>query len=147
MPAKSSQQALTLNDIAEALEISTRRVSQLRVKGMPCDTIAAALAWRADQAKPADSAEQLRIERISLVKVQREKITIQNAIASGEVIPRGQVQESVTRIVSVARAQLLKLASDVPPKLAGLNEAEMQTILRDEVIEILTTLSTELSYE
>ena len=147
MPAKTSHQAPSIAELASALEISGRRVSQLKVQGMPVSSIATARQWRTDQAKPADTAEQLRIERISLVKVQREKITIQNAIASGEVIPRGQVQESVTRIVSVARSQLLKLASDVPPKLAGLNEAEMQTILRDEVIEILTTLSTELSYE
>ena len=147
MPAKTSHQAPSIAELASALEISGRRVSQLKLTGMPCDSVASALAWRRKEAKVSDSGELLRIERIALVKSQRAKIDLNNRITAGELISCGTAQESAHRVCSVARSQLLKLASDIPPRLVGLNESEMQMILRDEITEILTSLSSELSYE
>lgn len=87
---------------------------------------------------------------IDTVKILKEKLAaIKIAVGiradTRELVPVGEVRQSITRVVSAARAQLLKLSSDVPPKLAGLNESEMQMILRDEITEILTKLSDETS--
>ena len=91
-----------------------------------------------------------RASDIDAVKILKEKlagikIAVQVRAETRELVPVGEVRQSITRVVSAARSQLLKLASDTPPKLAGLNEAEMQTIIRDEITEILTRLSDETS--
>ena len=62
-----------------------------------------------------------------------------------ELVSRGEMQNSATRVHSAARAELLKLASDIPPRLEGLGAAKMQTILKTAITEILTRLSNESS--
>lgn len=91
-----------------------------------------------------------RASDIDAVKILKEKlagikIAVQVRAETRELVPVGEVRQSITRVVSAARAQLLKLSSDVPPKLAGLTEAEMQVIIREEITEILTRLSNETS--
>ena len=114
----------------------------------------AKLAPKSPEAK-AQSLEELedaikRASDIDAVKILKEKlagikIAVQVRAETRELVSVGEVRQSITRVVSAARAQLLKLSSDVPPKLAGLNEAEMQTIIREEITEILTRLSDETS--
>lgn len=58
----------------------------------------------------------------------------------GKYLPVSEVIESTVRCVSVAKARFLRLQSDLPPRLAGLPETKMQTLIRDSVIEILTEL-------
>lgn len=91
-----------------------------------------------------------RATDIDAVKILKEKlagikIAVQVRAETRELVPVGEVRQSITRVVSAARSQLLKLSSDVPPKLAGLSEAEMQNIIREEITEILTRLSDETS--
>ena len=140
----------TTKSLAEALNVSPRRVSQLRAAGMPCTSISEALEWRAKQetshANKSDSAEQLRRERIQLVKSQREKIDIENRVRRGELISGAEVQNQATRVYSRVRGELLRLASDLPPRLAGLSEGPMQGLIRAAIVEILTDLSNETTY-
>jgi hypothetical protein len=58
-----------------------------------------------------------------------------------DLIPIGEVKDNIVKMVSAARAELLKLASDLPPQLAGSTAPELQKKLRAEIVAILTRLS------
>lgn len=106
-------------------------------------------------AAEADSVEAIRDELAKskdyeTVKILSEKLKgLQVALRvqreSRELVPVGEVRQSMTRVTSAARAEILKLAADMPPRLEGLDAAAMQKILRDAIHEILTRLSDETS--
>jgi phage terminase Nu1 subunit (DNA packaging protein) len=113
---------------------------------MPCHSIEAAAAWKQAQSGSADySVENLRKERIQLVKSQREKIDIENAARRGELIEISVVREGIIRIVTEAKMKFLRLPNDLPPKMEGCLAATIGKILRAEIISILTELSADLA--
>ena len=83
--------------------------------------------------------------QIKLLKDKLSGLKIAQAIRkeSRDLIPVGEVREAATKVISAARGELLKLTSDLPPRLAGLSESKMQTVIRSEIIETLTRLSNE----
>ena len=137
----------TIKALAAALQLSARRIRQLRDSGMPVDSISAALDWRKlhSPASCSDSAEQLRLERIKLVREQRTAREIENAKLRRELVSAGEVVADISRVVAASRDQLLKLSADLPPRLDGLSPARMQTVIREAVIAILERLSDETS--
>lgn len=90
--------------------------------------------------KPRRDRETLMCEKLE-VEIAISKIKLETS--SGEVIRRDEVQEDATRMYSATRGELLKLSSDLPPRLAGLGEAKMQAIIRDALHEILERLANE----
>jgi hypothetical protein len=132
-------------EIAAAMGLSPRRVRQLKAEGMPDHCLSAALAWRQVNTAPTDSAERLRQERIKLVIEQRTAKELENQRLRRELVPAGEVVADLSRVVSGVRGEFLKMAADLPPKLAGLSESQMQPVIRHCVIEILTRLSNETS--
>lgn len=158
----------TLKDIQEFHGISRDQMNAARVKGVNIFNdveMARALENVRHRLKPdasippaapeakAQSLEEIEdalrksldIDTIKILaaKLKGLKDVIAVRIETGELVPVGEVRQSMTRIVSAARGELLKLSSDLPPKLAGLSEPKMQAIIRAGIIEILTTLSDE----
>ena len=85
---------------------------------------------------------------IDTVKILKEKVIALKGIVAvqqetRELVPAGEVREEITRAVSAARGELLKLSADLPPKLEGLQAAKMQPVIRAAIIETLTRLSDE----
>ena len=142
---KQKRATPTHAEIAKAIGVSTRRVTQLKGEGMPMDSVEAAMAWRDEIAGSADSAEQLRLERIKLVREQRTAKEIDNAKARRELVPIGEVIADIGTVVSAARGELLKLSADLPPRLDGLSPPRMQVVIREAIIDVLTRLSDETS--
>jgi len=133
-----------LKTLAAALGVSVRRVSQLKAAGMPSDSIKSALAWKMTQPGVADtSAERLRAERILLVAEQRTKIRIENDVRRGELVTVGSVQASAIRMTSTAKGELMKLTSELPPQLVGLDAAAISKRLRSAITAVLTRLSSD----
>jgi len=127
-------------ELAAALEVSNRRIGQLKKSGLPTDSLEAALAWRQAQATTS-SAEQLRQERVKLVRSQRAKIDLDNRIRNRDVIPIGEVKEGTIRTYTAVKNAFQKFAEDLPPRLSGLEPEGIQQILRDEIHAILSRLS------
>jgi hypothetical protein len=83
---------------------------------------------------------------IDTVRILKEKVMALKGIVAvqqetRELVPSGEVRESMTAVYSVVRAEMLKLTSDLPPQIAGLGEAKIQSILRTAIVDILTRLS------
>ena len=107
----------------------------------------AAVRSRASQvaSKVANNAD-LKRERLRKLRGEADKIEAENKVRSGDLISRAQAQQSAMAVASTARARLLQTANTLPPRLAGLDEARIQAMLRAEYIEILTELSDPKSY-
>jgi phage terminase Nu1 subunit (DNA packaging protein) len=147
MPAKKKSSpkpsgAPSQAELSAALGVSDRRVRQLIVDGMPSHSLESAMAWRKAEAT-SDSAEALRRARIKLVEAQREKVEIENARLSRELLPEKEVREKIIRVVSAIRSEFTKLPSELPPRISGLAEPAIQRILRDEIYSVLDRLSDE----
>jgi len=130
----------TVKTLAEGLGITRRAVSSALLAGMPAD-LDAARQWRLVRVSGDDSAQTLRRERILLVREQREKAKLENEVRRGQLIDISKVQESVVNLVTSAKAELLKLTSDLPPILAGETAPAIQKKMRAAIIAILTNLS------
>lgn len=101
----------------------------------------------------AQSLEQIEqairtAKDIDTVKILKEKVMALKGIVAvqqetRELVPSGEVREAMTGVYSVVRAEMLKLTSDLPPQLSGLNESKIQGILRSAIVEILARLSDE----
>jgi hypothetical protein len=136
--------------LAAALGVSPARINQLKVNdGMPCHSIAAALAWREKQQGrqrgKTDSAEELRQRRIALLKQQERRTKIDADERARILIPIADVEERDTRIGFAVRAAVMMLEHHLPPKLAGLTEPQIAGILHDELHQVLEQLSYEQS--
>ena len=107
----------------------------------------AAVRSRASQvaSKVASNAD-LKRERLRKLRGEADKIEAENKVRSGDLISRAQAQQSAMAVASTARARLLQTANTLPPRLAGLDEARIQAMLRAEYLEILTELSDPKSY-
>jgi hypothetical protein len=112
----------TLEEIAESLAVSTRRVSQLKVEGMPVHSIDAAQAWRTAQAKAdgGDFKDQLIQARIKLVREQERRIRYENEEASGRLVSRAECAEAWTRVGCAVAAMLRVVESEIPRACLGL---------------------------
>ena len=128
----------TIADIAEALEISTRRVSQLKDEGMPTITIEAAKAWRADQAKEkgGNTKDELDRARIRLVKEQELRIKYQNDESAGRLVSRDECREEWTRIGSAISAMLTAAESEIPRVCSGLELSQALPLAKAKMREI-----------
>ena len=130
----------TQKQIAEALQISPRRVSQLILDGMDVSSIEAAEKWRAEKKAGDSSVEALRSERILLIRAQRHRAEIENDVRSGELLEKGNVRADCIRVTTLARDRFLRLSHDLPPKLEGLSADRIAQIVHEEVTLTLEAL-------
>ena len=100
----------------------------------------------AEVAGKAGTDLDIKAARLRKLTAEANRIETENRVRSGDLISRAQAQQSAMTVASTARARLLQTASALPPRLAGLDEARIQAILRAEFIEILTELSDPKSY-
>jgi hypothetical protein len=129
------------SELATALNITVRRVGQLKkTEGMPCDSIQAAIAWRAQKQSGDTTAEALRGERIRLLRAQAERHETENEVRRGELLPIGTVQRDCVTVCSRARDRFLRMSHDLPPRLEGLPADKIAKIIHDEVTLTLKNL-------
>lgn len=144
-PPRTRRPAGSVKQLAAALGVSRRRVSTLLGEGMPADQ-QAALAWRgmgsaASSTIADDSPAELRRRRIALLVRQEEKLAVEIDVRRGQLIDRDEVFAASLFHHARAKAKLLTLPNSLPGRLAGLSEAKMATVIREEIIELLTELS------
>ncbi len=68
---------------------------------------------------------------------------MENRLRSGELVESARVHQDILAMVSQAKGEFLKMANDLPPRLAGLDEPRIFKIIREEMIGVLTRLSDE----
>lgn len=116
----------------------------------PGATLSAGVAGDEGEAMTLEEIEDKirRASNIDDVKILKEKVLALKGVVAvreetRELVSVGEVRESMTRVYSAVRAELLKLPSDCAPRCEGLPAAQIQKLLRDEIQAILTRLSDE----
>lgn len=141
MPRKSKPSDVpTLADIASKLEVSTRRVSQLKELGMPVHSIEAALAWRMEQEMKnasSGSADELRRAKIRHTLAMAEKSELELSIRRGEFILRSEKEQDDAKIALAVASMLKALVQNLPPLVYGLSSQScIAKIIREETFRI-----------
>jgi hypothetical protein len=125
-------------ELAAALSITPRRVSQLRQAGMPADSIAAAEAWRKKKSASGEiSADQLRAARFHLIEEQRRRCRIENDVRDGELVTVSSVMSDTLAVCQATKAAFLGLTNHLPPILEGLTAPQICRVLRENFNRVL----------
>jgi phage terminase Nu1 subunit (DNA packaging protein) len=127
--------APTLAEIAKALEVSTRRVSQLRAGGMPVDSIDAAIHWRKSQ-HDDDSAAELRRRRIALLKAQERIAKGKADEQDGLTVSRAECKEAWIQIATAIAAMLTAMEREIPQLCLGLPLSQSLPKVKEKMREI-----------
>ena len=139
MPRKATYgQPPTLAEIAADLNISTRRVSQLKEEGMPIHTLEAARQWRSDKTKEGggDLKDQLTQARIKLVKEQERRIKLENDEAVGKTVSRADCVEAWIRAGTAINSALRAASIEIPRVCMGLNLEQATPKAKAKMAEI-----------
>ena len=147
---------VNVDAIAKALNLTTRRVHQLKAEGLPTVgrgqyELGPCMAWyirylqnalekRGPNVNP--DTPDLLAEKTRLAREQGDKLAIENSIKRGELVYVSDVISVWSEHISGAKAKLLSLPSKVAPQLV--NQPNANVIagrIREEVDIVLTELA------
>ena len=144
---------VTTTRLAELFQVNRKSIAQWRLEkrpGIPAkvDNKEPLAEWRAYFAanpsaghydgKPRKDRESLLCDKL---EVEIEIKQLQRDEEKGDLIRVNDVRESVIRHVTAARSEFLKMANDLPPRISGLPESKVQSMIREAVIQVLSQLS------
>ena len=130
-----------LKEIAEALRISVRQVTNLKVQGMPTHSVDAAVQWRKEQRAGGDTDEKLKQARIEKIAVETEIKQIELDLANGRSISRTDCKEAWTRLGSAVCKALQMAAKEIPQVCLGLPISQALPLSKAKMSEIQRMLS------
>lgn len=145
-----------VEQLAEALNVSPRRVQQLATAGMPraargrYDTDAC-LRWfvrflqdalqRRESLIEKSSSDAVRRARARLLQTETERREIDLALRRGQLIPLSVFEETMGGMIRTARQRLLQLPGRIAPQLEGEPRALIKHKLTLAVHDALSALS------
>lgn len=147
---------VNVDAIAKALNLSTRRVYQLKAEGLPTVgrgqyELGPCMAWyirylqsKLDKLGPNTNPDtpDLLAEKTRLAREQGDKLAIENSIKRGELVYVSEVVSTWSNHIASCRAKLLGLPTKVAPQLVNQTNANaIAGKLRDEIDAALYELS------
>lgn len=147
---------VNVDAIAKALNLSTRRVHQLKAEGLPTVgrgqyELGPCMAWyirylqsKLDKLGPNTNPDtpDLLAEKTRLAREQGDKLAIENSIKRGELVYVSEVVSTWSNHIASCRAKLLGLPTKVAPQLVNQTNANaIAGKLRDEIDAALYELS------
>lgn len=142
--------------VAKALNLTPRRVQQLKAEGMPSIgrgqyELGPCMAWyirylqsKLDKLGPNTNPDtpDLLAEKTRLAREQGDKLAIENSIKRGELVYVSEVVSTWSNHIASCRAKLLGLPTKVAPQLVNQTNANaIAGKLRDEIDAALYELS------
>ena len=142
--------------VAQALNVTPRRVQQLCDEGMPRAgygqyDLGHCMAWyirflqatleRREIPQIDAVAAALKGERQRLLRAQADLTETELAERRRTLVPIAMLEETMGRMISSARARILQLPGTVAPELEGLNRDEIKRKLTATVHQLLTVLA------
>ena len=150
----------TQREYAELYKCSTKTIQRHMKLGHPLDDPEKMQAIFAGQKhKPKGGGDGVQVDAAALTDEQLEnpgneeeaklfeRILIcrklSHALKESKrlVIPRTEVREGEMRVNAAVKSAMLSLAGEMPARLAGKNEVDIQALLKTWTVETLTALS------
>ncbi len=152
---------VNVGTIANALNLTTRRVHQLKAEGLPTVgrgqyEIGPCMAWyirylqaalekRGPNVNP--DTPDLLAEKTRLAREQGDKLAIENAISRGELVYLDDVVNTWADHISSAKAKLLAMPTKLAPQLVNQTNANIIAgRIREEVDNSLVELAQDTSH-
>lgn len=148
--------SVDVNAVAKALNITARRVQQLKSEGMPSIgrgqyELGPCMAWyirylqaKLDKIGPNTNSDtpDLVAEKTRLAKEQGDKLALENAIKRGQLIYADDAAEIWSDHISHAKSKILVIPSKLAPQLVNIDNANVIAgKLRDELDAALAELA------
>jgi phage terminase Nu1 subunit (DNA packaging protein) len=148
--------SVDVNAVAKALNVTARRVQQLKNEGMPSVSrgqyeLGPCMAWyirylqnalekRGPNVNP--DTPDLLAEKTRLAREQGDKLAIENSIKRGELVYVNDVVQTWADHIASARAKLLAMPTKLAPQLVSQSNANViATRIREEIDAALDELS------
>lgn len=145
-----------VNAVAKALNITPRRVQQLKKEGLPSAgrgqyELGPCMAWYIRFLQQAlekrgpnvsEDSSDLVNERVKLTREQREKIALENEIRRGQLADMEQVRMAWGDHITRAKARILAMPSKLSPLLVNVADTNViQQRIKSECYAALTELA------
>lgn len=139
---------VNISAIARNHKVSRETIRKLRTNGIDladgkavADGLTCGRSVKSPPApSPADGTETLFEAKRRRAIADANRAEIQAARESGAVIEVADVEELMTRLGAEMRSRLLSWVGNLPPQLEGLDAARIQTIMREKITELLTSI-------
>jgi phage terminase Nu1 subunit (DNA packaging protein) len=128
--ARWAAEGIDLSD----LEAVARRAAAKRAGGKAA---AASISAAAGQTGGAETYAQAQTRKM---RAQADKEELLARRLRGEFVERATVEDWMARIGAAGNAALHRLQADLPPMLVGMNETEMQRVIRAKIDEVVATI-------
>lgn len=136
--------------MAYLLNLTVRRLQQLAAEGTipkPVDgryelvgTVRGYVRYLQELA--AGQSQGLVTERARVVREQADKLARENALARGELVPAGEVEDVLQAAFGRCRARLLALPSQVAPRLAAESDLHRcHDIVKEQIHDVCRELA------
>lgn len=148
--------AVKVEEVAKALNLTTRRVQQLKEEGLPTVgrgqyELGPCMAWyirylqsKLDKLGPNTNPDtpDLLAEKTRLAKEQGDKLALENAIKRGQLVYADDVSRVWADHISSAKSKILVIPSKLGPQLVNIDNANVIAgKLRDELDAALAELA------
>jgi len=148
--------AVDVEAVAKAMNITPRRVQQLKKEGMPSVgrgqyELGPCMAWyirflqqaleKRGPTASEDSADLIN-ERVKLTREQREKVALENEIRRGQLADMAEVRMAWSDHITRAKTKLLSMPSKLGPLLINVSDTNIvQQRIKSEVYAALVELA------
>jgi len=129
------------NDSQMTAHLASRRHRQKPDAKISGDSLAATARTLEEMQAALAAAQDAATVKILASKIAGMERAAKAQAFRRDLVPIGEVKESIVKIVSAARGEFLKLTSDLPPQLSGKTPPAIQKILRAAIVAVLTRLS------
>ena len=151
--------ASTQGELARIFGVSRVTIMDWVQRGAPRKTgkgwdVEAMRSWREENMRPAqwtggtDHVRSSGSDEARLLKAQADEREAKAALADlklklerGEIVPRKVMDDHDAAVASYFRRWALGLSKDWPPRLIGLNEKEMATVIDRQARDLLTRMA------
>jgi hypothetical protein len=125
--------------IAKASKLTVQHVRILHKQGLPLD-VTEALAWLSsrENTAPESTAEKLRLKKLELLEIQRQKAALDLDAQKGRMIAREEANAHMVKIGSALAAFIARAIAEIPGITEGLPRHKAAPIIKARLRELQT---------
>ena len=125
--------------IAKAAKLTVQHVRTLHKQGLPLD-VTEALAWLSarETAAPESTAEKLRLKKLELLEIQRQKTALDLDAQKGRMISREEANAHMVKIGSALASFIARAIAEIPGITEGLPRHKAAPLVKARLRELQT---------
>jgi hypothetical protein len=125
--------------IAKASKLTVQHVRTLHKQGLPLD-VTEALVWLSarENTAPESTAEKLRLKKLELLEIQRQKTALDLDAQKGRMISREEANAHMVKIGSALASFIARAIAEIPSITEGLPRHKAAPLVKARLRELQT---------